>query len=104
MSIYFVQEAHCTENNMHDWRAEWGYQALFSCRSSKKARVGMLFNNNFSFQISKTYSDDQTGFIKDRFIGENIRLIDSVMKFTASRNIPGLLLFLDFEKAFDTLE
>ena len=49
-------------------------------------------------------SDDQTGFIKDRFIGENIRLIDSVMKFTASRNIPGLLLFLDFEKAFDTLE
>ena len=49
-------------------------------------------------------SDDQTGFIKDRFIGENIRLIDSVMKFTASKNIPGLLLFLDFEKAFDTLE
>ena len=49
-------------------------------------------------------SDDQTGFIKDRFIGENIRLVDSVMKFTASRNIPGLLLFLDFEKAFDTLE
>ena len=49
-------------------------------------------------------SDDQTGFVKDRFIGENIRLIDSVMKFTASRNIPGLLLFLDFEKAFDTLE
>ena len=26
------------------------------------------------------------------------------MKFTASRNIPGLLLFLVFEKAFDTLE
>ena len=26
------------------------------------------------------------------------------MKFTASRNIPGLLLFLHFEKAFDTLE
>ena len=49
-------------------------------------------------------SDDQTSFIKDRFIGENIRLIDSVMKFTTSRNIPGLLLFLDFEKAFDTLE
>ena len=24
MSIYFIQEAHCTEDNMHDWRAEWG--------------------------------------------------------------------------------
>ena len=63
MSIYFVQEAHCTENNMHDWRAEWGYQALFSCCSSKKAGVAMLFNNNFSFQISKTYSDPGGRFI-----------------------------------------
>ena len=64
MSIYFVQEAHCTENNMHDWRAEWGYQALFSCCSSKKAGVAMLFNNNFSFQISKTYSDPGGRFIR----------------------------------------
>ena len=61
--MYFVQEAHCTENNMHDWRAEWGYQALFSCCSSKKAGVAMLFNNNFSFQISKTYSDPGGRFI-----------------------------------------
>ena len=39
MAMYFIQEAHCTENNMHDWRAEWGYQALFSCCSSKKAGI-----------------------------------------------------------------
>ena len=25
--MYFIQEAHFTENNMHNWRAEWGYQA-----------------------------------------------------------------------------
>ena len=50
--------------------------------------------------IPKLISDDQTGFIKGRFIGENIRLIDSYIKYTAERNIPGLLLFLDFEKAF----
>ena len=48
--------------------------------------------------------NDQTGFIKGRFIGENIRLIDSVIGFAKERNIPGLLLFLDFEKAFDTIE
>ena len=39
MSIYFIQEAHCTEDNKHDWRAEWGYQALFSCGSSTKRQV-----------------------------------------------------------------
>ena len=49
-------------------------------------------------------SYDQTGYIKGRFTGENIRLIDSVIRFAKERNIPGLLLFLDFEKAFDTIE
>ena len=47
---------------------------------------------------------DQTGFIKGRFIGQNIRLLDDVMNFTDVNKIPGILLFIDFEKAFDTLE
>ena len=58
-SVYFIQEMHCTENNKNDWRAEWGYQALFSCCTSKKAGVAILFNNNVTFQISKTYSDPE---------------------------------------------
>ena len=52
--------------------------------------------------LPKLVSYDQTGFIRGRFIGENIRLIDSVIKYTKAKNMPGLLLFLDFEKAFDT--
>ena len=60
--------------------------------------------NRFKPFLQKLISHDQTGFIKNRFIGENIRLIDGVIKYTAAKNIPGLLLFLDFEKAFDTLE
>ena len=63
MSIYFIQEAHCTEDNKNDWRAEWGYQAFFSCASSKKAGFAILFNNNFNFQISKIYSDPEGRFI-----------------------------------------
>ena len=47
---------------------------------------------------------DQTGFIKGRYIGQNIRLLDDLMDFTDVNNIPGILLFIDFEKAFDTLE
>ena len=45
-----------------------------------------------------------TVFIKGRFIGENIPLIDSIINYTANTNIPALILLLDFEKAFDTLE
>ena len=53
--------------------------------------------------LPKLISDDQTGFIKGRCISENKRLLDSVIKFTEGKKIPGLLLFLDFEEAFDTL-
>ena len=60
--------------------------------------------NRIKAMLSKLISHDQTGFIKDRFIGENLRLTDRVIKYTAAKDIPGLLLFLDFEKAFDTLE
>ena len=48
---------------MHDWRAEWGYQALFSCCSSRKAGVMILFNNNITFQILRTYCDPEGRFI-----------------------------------------
>ena len=54
---------HCTGDNKNDWWAEWGYQALFSCCTSKKAGVAILFNNTFTFQISKTYSDPKGRFI-----------------------------------------
>ena len=39
-----------------------------------------------------------------RYIGENIRLIADVMEQTKKLNHSGILLSLDFQKAFDTLE
>ena len=47
---------------------------------------------------------DQTGFVKGRYIGENIRLINDIMETTKSQNLPGILTSLDFRKAFDSLE
>ena len=44
---------------------------------------------------------DQIGFIKERYIGENIRLINDLMEQTNATKIPGLLLALDFRKAFE---
>jgi hypothetical protein len=46
---------------------------------------------------------NQTGFIKGRYIGENIRIVDDVTTFCKNYNIPGFLLLLDYEKAFDTI-
>lgn len=62
----------------------------------------MLTDSSRLFQILLAMT--KAASLKGRFIGENIRLIDGILKHTAAKNIPGLLLFLDFEKAFDTVE
>lgn len=62
----------------------------------------MLTDSSRLFQILLAMT--KAASLKGRFIGENIRLIDGILKHTAAKNIPGLLLFLDFEKAFDKVE
>ena len=47
---------------------------------------------------------DQTGLIKGRYIGENIRLINDVMEHAKIENKEGILTSLDFKKTFDSLE
>ena len=60
--------------------------------------------NRIKLVLPNLINHDQTGFLKGRFIGENIRLIDCIIQYATEKNIPGLLLFIDFEKAFDSLE
>ena len=43
-------------------------------------------------------------YVKERFIGESIRLIADTIHFTKQKNIPGKAVFLDFDKAFDSIE
>ena len=47
---------------------------------------------------------DQTGYLKGRYIGENIRTIADVIQYTSLKKQPGIVLLLDFEKAFDTIK
>ena len=47
--------------------------------------------------------ENQTGFLKGRFIGENIRLLYDVLLYTELNDIAGMLMVIDFEKAFDSV-
>ena len=49
-------------------------------------------------------SSNQTGYVKGRYIGESIRIITGMMSITKKKNTRGLAVFLDFEKAFDSIE
>lgn len=43
------------------------------------------------------------GFLKGRFIGENIRQLYDLMQYAEENEIHGLLLLIDFEKALDSI-
>ncbi len=60
--------------------------------------------NRLQKVLKSVIHDDQTGYIKDRYIGTNARLIEDYFEHCQNFDIPGILLFLDFEKAFDSVE
>ena len=48
--------------------------------------------------------EDQSGLISGRYIGDNIKLFIDVLHYFKRNDIPGLVLSIDFEKAFDKVE
>lgn len=53
--------------------------------------------------INKIIHTDQNGYIKGRSIGYNIRLIQDVIEYFENDNTEGAIIFLDFHKAFETV-
>ena len=53
---YLISEAY--------WRSEWGYSGFFFTKfSSSRAGVGILFNNNFQFNVLRSFIDPEGRFI-----------------------------------------
>ena len=66
--------------------------------------IAQLFAMRLQKVLPKIISEHQNGYIKNRFVGYNIRTICDIILYTSSTNTPCLITFLDFEKAFDQLE
>ena len=60
--------------------------------------------NRIKKHLGKIVSASQKGYVKGRYIGECTRTILDLITETAEKDIPGLLLLIDFEKAFDSIE
>ena len=54
--------------------------------------------------LPKIISTDQNGYVKNRYIGYNIRQIQDIIDYSEQFKVDGAILFLDFSKAFDSLE
>ena len=53
--------------------------------------------------MPKIVNPDQVGFVSNRYIGEGIRLVYDVMDYAKKKNFTGMLLLVDFTKAFDSV-
>ena len=65
--------------------------------------MSSVIANRLKSVLDKVISIDQKGFISGRFIGENIRLIYDILFESKQQNIPGLLVSIDFQQAFDSI-
>ncbi len=54
--------------------------------------------------LDEIIDPNQTAYLKKRFIGTNIRLVEDVIKYFDNLDKGGVLMFLDSHKAFDSLE
>ena len=59
--------------------------------------------NWLKLTLDELIHENQKGFISGSFIGEHILLKYDVLFETKNRNLQGLNLSIDFEKAFDTV-
>ena len=59
--------------------------------------------NRIKPHLNEIIDKTQCGFVPGRYIGESTRLVYDIMKFTEDATIPGMLVLIDFEKAFDSI-
>ena len=65
--------------------------------------LAKALGNRINSFLPSLIDEDQTGYVKNRFIGNNILIIVDILMYTKLSKVPGILLAIDFEKAFDSL-
>ena len=84
------------KNKLNNWRpislTNTDYKILAKCLANRVGKV-----------IGKIVSEDQVGYIKGRNVSTTLRTIDDIINMWNLKQRPGILLALDFQKAFDSI-
>ena len=81
------------------------FSQIYNCQQKKNEKIiSKAIAARVKDVLPSIIHHNQTGYVKDRHIGETVRSIFDIMEFTDNENIPGILISIDFRKAFDTLE
>ena len=84
------------KNKLQNWRpislTNTDYKILAKCLANRVCKV-----------IETIVNKDQVGYIKGRNVSTTLRTIDDIINYWNLKNKPGILLALDFQKAFDSI-
>ena len=83
-------------NKLKNWRPITLLNSIYKFYSG-------IWTNRIKKHLPKLIGDSQTGFVQNRFIGENTRLTLDILNEAQFENTSGLLILVDFEKAFDSI-
>lgn len=83
------------------FKTNWRPPTLMNCDYKIYAKS---VANRLSMVLSKLIHPDQTGFMKTRFLGENIQDMLAVIQIAKDRRIPTYVMSVDFKKALDSVE
>lgn len=73
-------------------------------RNSDYKLLTYIFTSRLQTGILDLIADTQSGFLKGMSIHNNIRLVMDIIEYRSQIEDDGFLLFLDFYKAFDSVE
>lgn len=66
--------------------------------------ISKAIANRFTKFLPKLIHSNQVGYVKGRNIAENIRTIADILDYLKDNNLPGAIVNIDFEKAFDSVQ
>ena len=78
------------------------WRAIYLLNTAYKIGSACI-SNRLKALLLKLIHEDQKGFMNGRYVGENITVLYDVLLYTYRDNIPGSLLTIDIEKAFDNV-
>ena len=87
-------------NKPRDFLKNWRPISLLN--TTYKIFAGVIANR-LKGVLNTIIHENQKGFLSGRLIGENTRLMYDIISHVEYQNKSGMLLLLDFEKAFDSV-
>ena len=85
-----------------DGRYKKNWRPLILQNSSYKILSGVM-TNRINKALPHIIKDTQSGFIKGRTMTDNIRIISALLEYSKKAGKKGLLIAIDFQKAFDSI-